>query len=85
MRSELNGYERTGIMFDTFLLISVAIDVEELLLPSKESRLKELGHMQGGQQELIVVASLIDRIPNLAVLACTCEVSHRRGISGSVL
>ncbi len=73
-------------MFDTFLLIFVAIDVEEqLLLASKESRLNELGHMQGGQQELIVVASLIDRIPNLAGLACTWEVSHRRGISGSVL
>jgi hypothetical protein len=86
MRSELNGYERTGIMFDTVLLIFVAIDAEEeLLLASKESRLKELGHMQGGRQELIVVASLIDRIPNLAGLARTCEVSHRRGISGSVL
>jgi hypothetical protein len=49
MNSELNGYERTGIMFDTFLLIFVAIDAEEeLLLASKESRLKELGHMQGG-------------------------------------
>jgi len=80
MRSELNGYERTGIMFDTFLLIFVAIDAkEELLLASKEWRSKELGHMQGGRQELIVVASLIDRIPNLAGLACTCEVSHRRG------
>jgi len=67
-------------MFDTFLLIFVAIDAEEeLLLASKESRLKELGRMQGGQQELIVVASLIDRIPNLAGLARTCEVSHRRG------
>jgi len=44
MRSELNGYERIGIMFDTLLLIFVAIDVkEELLLASKESRLKELG------------------------------------------
>jgi hypothetical protein len=30
-------------------LIFVAIDAEEeLLLASKESRLKELGHMQGG-------------------------------------
>jgi tRNA guanosine-2'-O-methyltransferase len=48
--------------------------VEELLLASKESRLKELGHMQGGRQELIVVASLIDCIPNLAGLARTCEV-----------
>jgi hypothetical protein len=49
MRSELNGYERTGIMFDTFLLIFVAIDAEEeLLLVSKKSRLKELGHTQGG-------------------------------------
>jgi tRNA guanosine-2'-O-methyltransferase len=75
MRSELNGYEMTGIMFDTFLLIFVAIDAEEeLLVASKESRLKELGHMQGGRQELIVVASLIDRIPNLAGLARTCEV-----------
>jgi hypothetical protein len=42
-----------------------------LLLTSKESRLKELGHMQGGWQEFIVVASLIDHIPNLASLACT--------------
>jgi len=67
-------------MFDTFLLIFVAIDAEEeLLLASKESRLKELGRMQGGRQELIVVASLIDHIPNLAGLARTCEVSHRRG------
>jgi hypothetical protein len=79
MRSELYGYERTGIMFDTLLSIFVAIDAEELLLASKESRLKELGHMQGGGQELIVVASLIDCIPNLAGLARTCEVSHRRG------
>ncbi len=66
-------------MFDILLLIFVAVDVEELLLASKESRLKELGHMQGGRQELIVVASLIDCIPNLAGLARTCEVSHRRG------
>jgi len=59
----------------TFGTLSSAIDAEEeLLLASKESRLKELGHMQGGQQELIVVASLIDRIPNLAGLARTCEV-----------
>jgi hypothetical protein len=49
MESKLNGYERTGIMFDTFMLIFVTIDAEEeLLLTSKESRLKELGHMQGG-------------------------------------
>jgi len=49
MRSELNGYEKTRIMFDTFLLIFVAIDAEEeLLLASNESSLKELGHMQGG-------------------------------------
>jgi len=60
-------------------LIFVAIDVEdELLFVIKELRLKELGHMQGGRQELIVVASLIDCIPNLAGLACTCEVSHER-------
>ncbi|KAH8973918.1 hypothetical protein BDL97_01G073400 [Sphagnum fallax] len=59
----------------TFGTLSSAIDAEEeLLLASKESRLKELGHMQGGRQELIVVASLIDRIPNLAGLARTCEV-----------
>ncbi len=46
MRNELNGYERIGIMFDTFLLIFVAMDVEEeLLFVNKESRLKELGHI----------------------------------------
>jgi hypothetical protein len=50
MKSELNGYERIGIMFNTFLLIIVVIDAKEkLLLASKESRLKELGHMQGGR------------------------------------
>jgi hypothetical protein len=80
MKNELNGYERIGIMFDTFLLIFVAIDAkEELLFTSKESRLKELGHMQGGRQELIVVASLINCIPNLRRLARTYELSHKKG------
>jgi hypothetical protein len=48
---------------------------EELLLSTIESRAKELIRMRGGRQELIVVASLLARIPNLAGLARTCEVS----------
>lgn len=47
----------------------------ELLLESIESRAKELIRMRGGRQDLIVVASLVGSVPNLAGLARTCEVS----------
>ncbi|CAM6117416.1 unnamed protein product [Calypogeia fissa] len=54
---------------------SAAYDVEEeLLISSIESRAKELIRMRGGRQDLIVVASLLGRVPNLAGLARTCEV-----------
>ncbi|KAL2636392.1 hypothetical protein R1flu_007871 [Riccia fluitans] len=46
----------------------------ELLLESIESRAKELIRMRGGRQDLIVVASLVGSVPNLAGLARTCEV-----------
>lgn len=39
-----------------------------------ELRIKEMDKMTGGRQDLIVVASLLGRIPNLAGLARTCEV-----------
>ncbi|KAL3677602.1 hypothetical protein R1sor_027550 [Riccia sorocarpa] len=46
----------------------------ELLLESMESRAKELIRMRGGRQDLVVVASLVGSVPNLAGLARTCEV-----------
>jgi len=51
------------------------IEVEDQLLMSTiESRIKEMDKMTGGRQDLIVVASLLGHVPNLAGLARTCEV-----------
>lgn len=47
---------------------------DELLLGAAESRVRHLAALRGDRQSLIVVASLIGRIPNLAGLARTCEV-----------
>lgn len=44
--------------------------VDQLL----QSRLATIDRIRASRQEIIVVASLIDRIPNLAGLARTCEV-----------
>eukprot|EP01018_Ginkgo_biloba_P005248 Gb_26193 [translate_table: standard] len=51
------------------------MEVEDRLLMSTiESRIKEVGKMSGGRQDLIIVASLLGRVPNIAGLARTCEV-----------
>ncbi|KAH9305250.1 hypothetical protein KI387_009654, partial [Taxus chinensis] len=51
------------------------IEVEDQLLSSAiELRIKELEKLTGERQDLILVASLLGRIPNLAGLARTCEV-----------
>lgn len=39
-----------------------------------QSRFMTLDRIRASRQNIIVVASLIDRIPNLAGLARTCEV-----------
>ena len=47
---------------------------DQLLMSTIESRIKEMDKMIGGRQDLIVVASLLGHVPNLAGLARTCEV-----------
>jgi len=42
---------------------------DQLLMSTIESRIKEMDKMTGGRQDLIVVASLLGHVPNLAGLA----------------
>lgn len=56
-----------------FTLAEIEIE-DQLLMSAIELRIKEMDKMTGGRQDLIVVASLLGRIPNLAGLARTCEV-----------
>ncbi|KAL8244568.1 hypothetical protein R6Q59_010826 [Mikania micrantha] len=53
------------------------LDVEKedgLLDQSLRARNIALGKLKAGRQQIILVASLLDRVPNLAGLARTCEV-----------
>ncbi|GAQ91336.1 hypothetical protein KFL_007680030 [Klebsormidium nitens] len=47
---------------------------EDVMLAFAEARTRALLDLRGNRQDLIVVASLVARIPNLAGLARTCEV-----------
>jgi len=47
---------------------------DQLLNPVMQSRNQAMAKMRESQQQFILVASLVDRIPNLAGLARTCEV-----------
>ena len=49
---------------------------DQLLDELLHSKSIEMEKMRGNRQHLILVASLIDRIPNLAGLARTCEVCY---------
>jgi len=53
------------------------IERDDLLLDQVlQSRRSFLDQQKASRQSFILVASLIDRIPNLAGLARTCEVSY---------
>jgi tRNA guanosine-2'-O-methyltransferase len=47
---------------------------DQLFNSALKSRSEALERIKQSQQNLIIVASLLDRIPNLAGLARTCEV-----------
>lgn len=47
---------------------------DELLDQSFQSRRLTMEKIRASRQQFILVASLLDRIPNLAGLARTCEV-----------
>ncbi|XP_057476407.1 uncharacterized protein LOC130764285 [Actinidia eriantha] len=53
---------------------------DQLLDELLHSKSIEMEKMRGNRQHLILVASLIDRIPNLAGLARTCEVFRAAGL-----
>lgn len=50
---------------------------DQLLRPVIQSRNQAVQRIKESQQQFIFVASLLDRIPNIAGLARTCEVCHR--------
>ncbi|TKV98779.1 hypothetical protein SEVIR_9G583000v4 [Setaria viridis] len=61
-------------------LISEIEEDDQLFNLALEARLHAAETIKQSQQELIVVASLVDRIPNLAGLTRTCEVFRAAGL-----
>ncbi|PUZ43320.1 hypothetical protein GQ55_9G652300 [Panicum hallii var. hallii] len=61
-------------------LISEIEEDDQLFNLALEARLHAVEAIKQSQQELIVVASLVDRIPNLAGLTRTCEVFRAAGL-----
>ncbi|ONK73420.1 uncharacterized protein A4U43_C04F31310 [Asparagus officinalis] len=53
---------------------------DQLLNPVMQSRNQAMEKLRQSQQQFILVASLVDRIPNLAGLARTCEVFKAAGL-----
>lgn len=60
-------------------------DDDQLFNLALEARLDAVETIKQSQQELIVVASLVDRIPNLAGLTRTCEVPCHMPLCGCLL
>ncbi|CAH2078761.1 unnamed protein product [Thlaspi arvense] len=54
---------------------------DELVSQLLRSRSMEVERLKSGRQDLILVASLLDRIPNLAGLARTCEIFKASGLA----
>ncbi|XP_024005166.1 uncharacterized protein LOC18030139 [Eutrema salsugineum] len=54
---------------------------DELVSQLLRSRSMEVERLKSGRQSLILVASLLDRIPNLAGLARTCEIFKASGLA----
>lgn len=59
-----------------YLFLAELEKEDKLLVQMMQSRTASMEKLNTGRQEFIVVASLIDRIPNLAGLARTCEVGQ---------
>ncbi|PPS09843.1 hypothetical protein GOBAR_AA10783 [Gossypium barbadense] len=72
-------YERLSI---AFLGNRAEMEKEDDLLDQLwKSRSLAMERIRGNRQHIILVASLIDRIPNLAGLARTCEVFKTQGLA----
>lgn len=78
----LHGHERQPTYDDHYFLASSnmstilsELEMEDQLLGSAiQARKEVMEKVRESQQQIILVASLLDRIPNLAGLARTCEV-----------
>ncbi|XP_029120003.1 uncharacterized protein [Elaeis guineensis] len=67
---------------DEFLKLLLEMEKEDQLLSSVlQSRYQAAEQIRQSQQQFILVASLLDRIPNLAGLARTCEVFRAAGLA----
>lgn len=67
------------LSFQVFMLFSEIEKEDQLLNSVLQLRNQAMEMIKISQQQIILVASLLDRIPNLAGLARTCEVifTHR--------
>ncbi|KAG1354371.1 putative Subtilisin-like protease SBT2.5 [Cocos nucifera] len=67
---------------DEFLKLLLEMEKEDQLLSSVlQSRNQAVEQIRQSQQQFILVASLLDRIPNLAGLVRTCEVFRAAGLA----
>uniref|UniRef100_A0A7C9EYI1 tRNA (guanosine(18)-2'-O)-methyltransferase TARBP1 n=1 Tax=Opuntia streptacantha TaxID=393608 RepID=A0A7C9EYI1_OPUST len=75
-KHELLDNDSSGSFLDQ-LVLRPLLDMEredQLLEQTLQSRVIYMEKLNANRQQLVLVASLIDRIPNLAGLARTCEV-----------
>ncbi|KAI5079464.1 hypothetical protein GOP47_0004943 [Adiantum capillus-veneris] len=72
--TEFERFQENLAATDSSWMLSGIEKEDALLLTTMHSRLEDLVKMRGNRQELIVVATLLGRIPNLAGLVRTCEV-----------
>ncbi|KAG9154332.1 hypothetical protein Leryth_000767 [Lithospermum erythrorhizon] len=76
--------EGTRAVFDSGETFRSLMDIEtedQLFYDLLHSRCVAVEKLKGSRQEFIFVASLIDRIPNLAGLVRTCEVFRAAGLA----
>uniref|UniRef100_A0A0E0K7H1 tRNA (guanosine(18)-2'-O)-methyltransferase TARBP1 n=1 Tax=Oryza punctata TaxID=4537 RepID=A0A0E0K7H1_ORYPU len=75
----IGGHSVVGDDYISRLLLDLEGDDQQLDL-ALESRNHAVETIKQSQQQLIVVASLVDRIPNLAGLTRTCEIFKAAGL-----
>ncbi|KAK9132748.1 hypothetical protein Scep_012276 [Stephania cephalantha] len=71
-------------LYDGNKLVKLLLELEkedQLLNQALQSRSSSLDRIQANRQHFLLVGSLLDRIPNLAGLARTCEVFRAAGLA----
>ncbi|KAJ0644526.1 putative tRNA (guanosine(18)-2'-O)-methyltransferase [Helianthus annuus] len=71
----ISKHEKQDSHFNDAYNSLLDVEKEDVLLDqSMRARNIAMGKLKAGRQQIILVASLVDRVPNLAGLARTCEV-----------